>query len=227
MTLSLQEVHWDLKSLLTRRKVRSMRNPIQLNLSIKSIFVVRKLSEYLQLNHIACAGLFVEVTSIFLCIILRSRYCLPFHACAWCVILLLFYEFLLGTTKYLVSANHWFMKEDWLMCYQILCFWLASFGPLNSLMHTFLIIRFQILLTNSYKEVLVFWESSWLNFSEFITVSKFLIHVYWFIYFRWLKISMLFGSGFWLKNCTSLAVKGICIQLFLSYQRLLITAVKK
>lgn len=109
LTLLLQEVHWDRKSLLSRRKVMSMRNPVQLNLSIESIFVVRKLSEYLQLNHIACADLFVEVTSIFLCIILRNRYFLP--ACAWCIILLLFYELLLGITKYLVSSHFLFLSN--------------------------------------------------------------------------------------------------------------------
>lgn len=57
----------------------SRRNQVQMNLYIGSTYVARKLSGYLQLNHIACAGQFGEVTSIFLCIILCSRYCVPYH----------------------------------------------------------------------------------------------------------------------------------------------------
>lgn len=95
MIVLLQEVHWDLKSLQLRRKVMTMRNRVQAHINIGSTYVARKLSEYLQLNHIACAGLFGGDTSIFLCIILCSRYYLPLHfpAFSWYTTLCYFTNF--------------------------------------------------------------------------------------------------------------------------------------
>lgn len=108
ITVLLQKVHWDLGRFQSRRKVITMRKPVQLNLNTGSIFLVRKLSEYLQLNHIACADLFAEVTSIFLCIILCSRYYLQF--------LLLLHDIkMLQNILFLQLTDS--LRKEWLMCW--------------------------------------------------------------------------------------------------------------
>ncbi|XP_073287308.1 uncharacterized protein [Primulina huaijiensis] len=58
-----------------------MRKTVSLSLSTGSTFVVKKLLEYLQVNHMSCAVLFAEVTLTYLFIILCSRvlHAIPSH----------------------------------------------------------------------------------------------------------------------------------------------------
>lgn len=182
MTVLFQEVLWNLKSLLLRMrtKVMSRRNQVQMILNIGSTYVARKLSEYLQLNHIACAGQFGEVTSIFLCIILCSRYCVPYHCPDFSLYLtrLPFLQTSLGI-HFLICGGILVMycQSGSLVCFRF------SLRLLNSLIQTFLrkcVSRF--MLKKSYKYGLNWRTVDWVV--QNLVVSNFIFILSPFILFQ-------------------------------------------